>query len=236
LNATPPIQPEDAADRTARHMRMLAELEELGMQLARATAARALADLAQPEASEVQEAAPQSEPLAQVPLQEAVQAPTPRSAPARPPGTTARKSTDPVQSFLRLAAAVCACIALEARLSLGPVTTGSRLVPPALRADPRREPLIKTFREITEHTQDRAGLRAEFTARVDEELTADPDQILSLPELFFPLCDEMGIEPDVKKLPDAIIGMDPCTTYDPNPEISDDDPDFNPIPRATSPP
>ena len=96
--------------------------------------------------------------------------------------------------------------------------------------------LIKTFRDITEHTQDRAGLRSDFTIRVDEELTADPDQLLSLPELFFPLCAEMGIEPDLRKLPDAIIGMDPCTTYDPNPEISDDDPDFNPIPRATSPP
>jgi hypothetical protein len=208
------------------------------MQLARAAAAKALADLAQPESPEEQEAEPQPEPLAQDPPPEATQSPTPRSAPARPPstGTTTRKPADPVQSFLRLAAAVCQCIALEARLALGPITTGSRLVPPALRADPRREPLIKTFREITEHTQDRAAVRSDFTIRLDEELTADPDRILSLPELFFPLCDEMGVEPDINKLPDAIIGMDPCTTYDPNPAISDDDPDFNPIPRATSPP
>jgi hypothetical protein len=215
---------------------MLAELEDLGMQLARATAARALADLAQPEPPEPPEASSDDpQPLAADPPESAPAAPRPASS--RPPGATPRKSADPVQSFLRLASAICACIALEARLVAAPAaTTGSRLVPPALRADPRRDPLIKTFREITEHTQDRAGLRSDFTIRVDEELTADPDQLLSLPELFFPLCKELGIEPNLKKLPDAIIGMDPCTTYDPNPEISDDDPDFNPIPRATSPP
>jgi hypothetical protein len=206
------------------------------MQLARATAARALADLAQPEPP----AEPEQEPdelLSAEPPPAPSQTTTPRRTVPKTPGTTSRKPADPIQSFLRLAAAVCACIALEARLTASPAaTTGSRLVPPALRADPRRDPLIKTFRDITEHTQDRAGLRSDFAIRVNEELLADPGQILSLPELFFPLCDEMGIQPDIKKLPDAIIGMDPCTTYDPNPEISDDDPDFNPIPRATSPP
>ena len=195
------------------------------MQLARATAARALADLAQPDPPEPPEEEA-DEPLAAQPPPEAAQTTTPRNP------------ADPIHSFLRLAAAVCACIALEARMVADPAaaTTGSRLCPPALRADPRRDPLLKTFRDITEHTQDRGVLRGDFTARLNQELLADPDQLLSLPELFFPLCAELEIKPNLKKLPDAIIGMDPRTTYDPNPEISDDDPDFNPIPRATSPP
>ena len=206
------------------------------MQLARATAAKALADLALPEPAEPPAEEPQPQPLSAEPPPEAAPA-TPRHAPSRPPGAIPRKPPDPIQSFLRLAAAVCACIALEARLSLGPVATGSRLVSPALRADPRRDPLVKTFREITEHAQDRGSLRHDFIARLDEELTADPDQILSLPELFFPLCAEIKFEPDLAKLPDAIIGMDPNHIYRGD-ELPEDDPYFTPIPnpRATSPP
>jgi len=217
---------------------MLAELEELGMQLARAAAARALADLAEPEApEEVQEAAPHPEHLAQEPPSEAAQAPTPRSASARAPSAGTRKSADPVQSFLRLASAICACIALEARLTAGPAT-GSRLVPPALRADPRREPLLKAFRDATEHTMDRALMRYEFAFRLDHELTADPEQILGLPELFFPLCEDLKIKLDHNKLPDAILGMDPNRNYDDVVESPEDDPFVHPIPDpcATSPP
>ena len=217
---------------------MLAELEELGMQLARATAARALADLAEPESPEAPEEEadePPLEPLAAEPPPEPAQATTPRRATARSPGTTTRKSSDPVQSFLRLASAICACIALEARLTAGPAT-GSRLVSPALRADPRREPLLKAFRDATEHTMDRSLLRYEFAFRLDNELTADPEQILGLPELFIPLCEALEIELDYAKLSDEIIGMGPATGA--NGEILGDDPHRiqPPNTRATSPP
>ena len=162
---------------------------------------------------------------------------TPRSASTRAPSAGTRKSADPVQSFLRLASAICACIALEARLTAGPAT-GSRLVPPALRADPRREPLLKAFRDATEHTMDRALMRYEFAFRLDHELTADPDQILGLPELFFPLCEDLKIKLNHDKLPDAILGMDPNRNYDDVVESPEDDPFVHPIPDpcATSPP
>ena len=208
---------------------MLAELEELGMQLARATAARALAELAEPDPPEEEAEAPRSEPLAAAPAPEAAQAATPRRSTSRSPSATPRKS-DPVQSFIRLAKAVCELIALESGLAAGP-TTKTGLVSPALRADPRRDPLLKAFREVTEHTQDRSAVRYGFTTRLDQELTADPEQILSLPEIFYPLCQEFGIELDVSKLSDEIIGMDP-------PSDDDEDPyRMNPPnPRATSPP
>ena len=188
---------------------MLAELAELGMQLARATAAKALADLAAPEQ-------PEDEPLAAEAPPEAALATPPRRISTTPAG--ARK-TDPVTSFIRLATAVCEIIALEAGLAAGPATKRG-LVSPALRADPRREPLLQAFREVTEHKQDRSAARYEFARLLDEELTADPDQILGYPEIFYPICMSLGIELDVSKLSDQIIGMDPPAED----------------PRATSPP
>ena len=208
---------------------MLAELEELGMQLARATAARALAELAEPDPPEEETEELLAEPLAAEPKPEAAQAAAPRRTAPRSPSITPRK-TDAVTSFIRLAKAVCELIALESGLAAGPATK-SGLVPPALRADPRREPLLKAFREVTEHTQDKSAVRYGFTTRLDQELTADPEKILGLPEIFYPLCQEFGIELDVSKLSDEIIGMDP-------PSDDDEDPyRMNPPnPRATSPP
>jgi hypothetical protein len=215
---------------------MLAELEELGMQLARATAARALADLAQPETpEEAEELAPepQSEPLAAEPP-EAAPAATPRRASPRPPGTTSRKLTDPVQAFIRLAAAICELIALEANLAAGPALPPG-LASAALRADPRRAPLREAFRELTENSPDRAALRRETAARCDQELAADPDQTRTLWEIFHPICEAFGIEINMARLSDEIIGLDPNATY---PELPDDHPFFTPQPnpRATSPP
>ena len=233
LNAIAPIEPEDPAARTARHLRMLAELQELGMQLARATAAKALAELAEPDLPEEPAEEPLAEPRAAEPRPEAAQAATPRRIAAGSPGSTARK-TDPATSFIRLAKAVCELIALESGLAAGPATT-SGLVPPALRADPRRETLLKAFREVTEHTQDRGAVRQEFTFRMDQELTADPESILSLPEIFYPLCKALGIALDVSKLSDEIIGMDDRGGDD---EPIEEDPEWArpPVPRATSPP
>ena len=190
---------------------MLAELAELGMQLARATAAKALADLAAPEEPE-----DEPDPLAAEPPPEAALTTPPRRAST---GATGARKTDPVTSFIRLATAVCEIIALEAGLAAGPATKRG-LISPALRADPRREPLLQAFREVTEHKQDRSAARYEFARLLDEELTADPDQILGYPEIFYPICMSLGIELDVSKLSDQIIGMDPPAED----------------PRATSPP
>jgi hypothetical protein len=203
------------------------------MQLARATAARALADLAEPDPPEEPAEEPAEEPLAAAPKPEPAQAATPRRTAAGSSGSTPRRS-DPVTSFIRLAKAVCELIALESGLAAGPATT-SGLVPPALRADPRRETLLKAFREVTEHTQDRGAVRQEFTFRMDQELTADPESILSLPEIFYPLCKALGIALDVSKLSDEIIGMDDRGGDD---EPIEEDPEWArpPVPRATSPP
>jgi len=213
---------------------MLAELEELGMQLARATAAKALADLAEPDPPEQ----PAEELLSQLPAEkpppEAAQIATPRRTSPKSPGTP--RKTDAVTSFIRLAKAVCELIALEAGLAAGP-TTKSGIISPTLRADPRRAFLRDGFLLVTEHQTDRAALRRLASDRCDEILEADPERTKTLPSIFFPLCEELGIEPDTSKLSDEIIGMDLYTEED-HQAFLEKYPDWSPIPkpRATSPP
>ena len=203
-------------------MRMCAELAELGMDLARVVAARALADWAKPEEPP---AAPQPfEPEAEHPT-----LPPQAARPLRLPGLSVRaascKSADPALIFTRVAACVRASVTLESRLAAG-LTPTSRATSPTLRADPRRAPLRDIFRKITQHHPDHADLVRETTARIDADLAADPEHTLELPELFFNICEDLGIEVDLAHLPDAFLGL----------AADDEAPPNSPTPRATSPP
>jgi hypothetical protein len=194
-------------------MRLCAELADLAMDLARAAAAKTLADWAKPE--EPPAAAPPPEPERAAPTLLAAK-------PPRAPGTSLRAATakpaDMATIFTRLAATVRDCVAMEARLAAGLIPT-SRGTSPALRADPRRASLQNIFRRITDHHPDRAELIRDTTARIDEDLAADPDRTIDLPELFFKICEDFAIEVDLATLPDQFLGLA-------------EDPD----PRATSPP
>jgi len=131
--------------------------------------------------------------------------------------------------FTRVAACVRASIALEARLAAGLAPTRSG-PSPTLRNDPRRADLHDIFRRVTKHHPDHTALLRETTARVDHDLEADPDRTLDLPHLFFTICEDLGIEVDLARLPDRFLGVIENT---PAPY----DPATNPFdPRATSPP
>jgi hypothetical protein len=201
VNPIPPGQPPQADPRTTRHLRQCAELADLAMQLARAAAARTLANWAEPE----------------------------HPPAAAPPTAQVAKQTDPAVLFTRLAAVVRDCVALEARLAAGsgPAPRAAAL---QLRADPRRAPLREAFRRATEHHPDRAELLRETTTRIDEQLAADPDQKVRLANLYFPLCDELGIEIDLSILPDEFLILDP------EPARQNEAAPRAPDPRATSPP
>ena len=218
---------------------MLAELEELGMQLARATAARALAALAAPETPGEQEASLPTEPQAPEAPSEAPLAATPRRVTARTHATrsTEGKPSDEVTSFIRLAKAVCELIALESGLAAGPATAKSDgLLSPTLRADRRRPFLKDAILLVTQRQSDRAALRRAMLARVDEILEADPDGDEIPRRIFFPLCEEFHLEPDTSKLSDEIIGMG--LDWGEEPKLAPDDPWLVPAPhpKATDPP
>jgi len=200
-------------------MRMCAELADLGMQLARAVAARALSDWQEPEAAAFV-AAPEPSP-----------APQGQPTHIRTPSckTPSCKPVDPALLFTRLAAAVRECIALEARLA-GGTQAASRAPAPLRGADPRRAPLRDIFRLVTKNHPDRAALLRETTNRVDEELAADAGQTTQAPSIFFAICEEFGIEIDFATLPDLYLNA-LCDGIDP-----EDDVTVTPEPRATSPP
>jgi hypothetical protein len=236
LNTILPTEPEDAAQRLARHQRMLAELQELGMQLARATAARALADLAQPdppEEAEEPEPEPHPAPLPAEPRQETAPA-TPRRTPTRPTAATNKKPPDPVTAFIRLAAAICELIALEAQITAGPAPIRGQ-ISPQLRADPRRLPLIEALNDQIKKHPDRTALRRQIASFLDTELTADPDQEKDASEFFFVTLNHFDIEVDYNLVPDLLLGYGPVATdadYPPDHPIWRDPL----IPRAAYPP
>jgi hypothetical protein len=128
--------------------------------------------------------------------------------------------------FTRLAATVRDCIALEARLAAGPAGA-PHARDRTLRADPRRTLLREALRTATENHPDRADLMREATARLDEQLEADPENAIDPAHLLLDLCDEIGIELDLAKLPDEILFASAATANQ-----DEDAPD----PRATSPP
>jgi hypothetical protein len=204
----PPAQPEQAEERTARHLRLCAELADLGMQLARAAAAKALAEWAEPEQPPTAE--PQSDQPTALPNQPAEPPPEPAPTPKRTAGSAAtRKPTDPALLFTRLVAAVRDCIALEARLAAATSPAAARALSLQLRADPRRAHLRDAFRLVTENHPDRAELLRETTTRLDEELAADEGRSIDPPTLFFAICEELGIEIDFATLPDQYLDFAP---------------------------
>ncbi len=195
------------------------------MGLARAAAARTIADWAEPEQSQSpQPTAPHAD-------REPAPPPNPaaaRSRPARHPATPASaKPTDPAVLFTRLAAVVRDCIALEARLAAGatPRAPNASSRPPEAHADSRREPLLEAFRFVTAKIPNRAATLRDITARLDEELASDPDQAYGSADFLATICEDFGIEIDYTKLPDEYLfyPIDP-----PYADYGD--------PRATSPP
>jgi hypothetical protein len=225
LHPVDPNQPEPATERTTRHLRLCAELADLAMQLARAAAARTLADWAEPEDLPPPEPqiAPQPEPHAD---REPAPVATPRRAATYGARTAAARPTDPAILFTRLAAVVRDCIALEARLAAVPTaTTGNRAL--QRHADPRRTHLREAFRHITANHPDRAALNRDIATRLDEHLAADPDQTIEPINLLDAICTEFGIELDLATLPDEYL-------FSASEMTDEADNDFEPC--ATSPP
>jgi hypothetical protein len=196
------------------------------MQLARAAAARSLADWAEPDAPAPAE--PQHPPAAPTRAEsETVPAPAPHRS-ASQTARTAGKPTDPAVLFTRLAAVVRDCIALEARLAAAPAVASTARAT-TLRADPRRATLREVFRLTTERQPDRAALIRDINARLDEHLAADPDHTIEPVRLLEAICDEFDIDIDFATLPDEYL-------FALSDSADEDETDDDLEPCATSPP
>ena len=205
---------------------MCAELADLAMQLARAAAARTLDSWAEPDP------APEStQPLEPRPEPEAAPAstrPTQKLAP-----TPTYRATDPAVLFARLAATVRDCIALETRIAANAPNPQTATRAAALRADPRRTPLRNAFDYILKNHPDRSHLHPQTSARIDDELTDDPDQTIEPAFLLCSLCQEYGIEIDWAHIPDEFMFMPPPPSKPRDDEYQDGE---QPDPHATDPP
>jgi hypothetical protein len=235
---------------------MCAELADLAMQLARAAAARTLADWADPEEppAPAEHATPAVEPHST----QTAEPPSPQAAEPSPPRETAAhanpaptrraygprlslprlslprlslpRPTDHALLFTRLAAVVRDCITLEARLAgagLAPHRASNTRTQP-LPADPRRALLREILGRAVEKHPARAALNRDITTRLDQHLQADPDQTLHPTEILEKICNEFQIEPDWANLPDEFLDAICEGLEDPGEDAPD--------PRATSPP
>ena len=88
----------------------------------------------------------------------------------------------------------------------------------------------EAFREAIKNHPDRADLQRETTTRLDEALANDPDQTISVGNLLFDICNELGVEVDLATVPDEFL-----TSYV-DPTDPAEDVTTAPYPRATSPP
>ena len=192
------------------------------MTLARAAAARALTDWAEPEAPPTAEPEPLSEQAAEAPITQPAPTKPRRTATA---SAASPKQADPAVLFTRLAAVVRACIALESRIAAGaPEAPSATTFRPA---DPRLELLREGFGIVIKNHPDRAKLMREATTRLDEKLATDPDHALQPARFLIAVCEDLGIELDLGKLADKYL----FKPKKPAPHST-----RAPVPQATYPP
>ena len=188
MNAISPVPPDQpGAARTARHLCLLEELAELGMELARAAAQQALAEWNRPP-------------------QNATASPAPETAASR--GARPGPRLDPGLTFARVSRAVRQTIALEARIAAGDIGPGRRWWPNRLPADPRLPVIRRVLHAAAEAETDgaaRRDLRRQIDERLDDLPEADPDGELAVDEIIASICGALGISVDPARLPDELL-------------------------------
>ncbi len=177
------------------------ELAELGMHVARVTAARAVADYATPEPP----ASPEPPVLScETPEPQALETSVPEPATAETPAAPAAaqpRRGDAVLAFARASRAVRQAIALEARLIAGFAPARPARGP----LDPRRATVQRALHDTIQHHPDRRELQRDINESLDHALGAEGADI---PTIFASICNDLGITPDLANLPDDILGMD----------------------------
>jgi hypothetical protein len=161
---------------------MLREMAELGMNMARVAAARALGD-----------------------------GPADTDQPAADPSLAFARATRAVRQAIALEIRVAA-EAAPRHNPAGDLARSApaRLAVPA--PDPRRPALRQALHKLAAAEPERAAraqLRRHIDERIEEELLADPDGDLPLGEAFAAICDELGLNFDASTLSDEFLAIPP---------------------------
>ena len=201
VNALTPIAIQSQEERTARHLSACQELAELGMQLARIAAQKALRDWQAEEATRPGET---------------------------PPATT--RSADPSLTFTRLSLAVRQAITLEAQIAAGPeafLRPTARSAPRAAappdqgaqpHPDPRHALLTRVFDEAIKLHPRRAEIRRTIAGRIDHDLALDPHGEYPAGVILPAISEDLGIEIDYTKMSDETLEALVPKSYTPTAE------------------
>ena len=189
MNAVLTDQPAPEADRTARHLRMLQEMAEVCMNLARLAAEKAATQLTAAETA-TEEAADR------------------------------RKASNPSVDVARFYRLALQAITVEARLAAGPKSAKTAApISEAVRSDTRRGPLRRGLHIATEFHSDRKALRRQVEKSLDNKLGEDPGHEQAIANLFMAICEDIGIKPDLGKIPDECLGFNiPSPAEDEEPQ------------------
>ncbi len=199
----------EEAERKARHLRLLQELAELGMALARSAARRALEEWEEPEAPTSRSPEPD---IAATDASTSDPAPSDRPAPgmverqgAETPGR-GQSHSDHALAFARLSRTVRQTIALEARIAAGEIGYGARRRPSHDRsASPGLRLSQGSLHDATDAELDRAAsiaLLRGITERLEDDPDIEPDQLPPVAETLTRICADLGIDLDLRDVPD----------------------------------
>jgi hypothetical protein len=178
---TPVARPRETdAERRDRELDMLREMAELGMQMARAAAARAL------------------DPDSQT-------APDQPAAPdfARDPTLAFARATRAVRQAIALETRIAAAEPAPARAQPAPAFAHDP------RRPALRQALYKLADAEPERAA-RTQLRRHIDERIEHELLADPGADLPPGDVFAAICDDLGLRLDPSALPDELLGLPPA--------------------------
>lgn len=73
--------------------------------------------------------------------------------------------------------------------------------------DPRRALLRGVLHEAVAHEPDAAPRRREINDRIEQALADDPAAAIPLDRILSKLCDDLDIEIDIARVPDAVLGI-----------------------------
>ena len=188
MNAISPQTHTDEEERRQRHLSVCQEIIELGMQLTRATAQRAL------------QAAEEDPPH-----------PTPANTADCAPNPT-QKPRDPNLAFTRISRIVLQAVTLEAQIAAGAFNRATAPRAQAAQAEAEllgicayvnRSTVIQGLERLAETHPDRASLHDAIEDAVDESLADHPED--RLPAHFARACAALGLTPSTQGFPEDLV-------------------------------
>ena len=191
----PARAPETDAERRTRHLDMLREMAELGMQAAR-IAAQLMLD-ADPRSSDE---------------------PANPNSPKNDPVIAFARATSATRQAIALEARIAAGVPTRVRSESLPLRAPADSRRPALRQ------ALRDAADAEPNRAARTQLHRHIDQRIDEELLDDPDHEIPLVEILLAISADLSLSLDPSRLSDEVLGLAPRNLRPPNFNSADPNP------------